>query len=251
MRYKALMLDLDGTTVPIGSTQLPSEKVRIAIEKAAHKVFVGVATGRPLFFARSILDALPFTAPCIVNGGAQIYDPIHKSILWEKKLPNEEIEKFYIIARGYNVSMTLSDGLRDHLITDGFRLQDPFSGAIEDIDDEIADKIIARSTPLSHLVVHKVPSPFPDKTSLEINHVLATKQHGIYEVARRLGVHTDEVIGVGDSGNDLPLLMACGLKVAVQNAVPSLRAIADYVAPSVTDDGVADVIEKFILKPNA
>ena len=41
--------------------------------------------------------------------------------------------------------------------------------------------------------------------------------------------------------------MACGLKVAMGNAIPELKEIADYVAPSVDDDGVADVIEKFIL----
>jgi hypothetical protein len=41
--------------------------------------------------------------------------------------------------------------------------------------------------------------------------------------------------------------MACGLKVAMGNAVPELKAIADYIAPSVTDDGMATVIEKFIL----
>lgn len=41
--------------------------------------------------------------------------------------------------------------------------------------------------------------------------------------------------------------MACGLRVAMGNAVDDLKAIADYIAPSVDDDGLAEVIEKFIL----
>ena len=41
--------------------------------------------------------------------------------------------------------------------------------------------------------------------------------------------------------------MACGLKVAMGNAVDDLKAIADYIAPTVDEDGVADVINKFIL----
>lgn len=45
----------------------------------------------------------------------------------------------------------------------------------------------------------------------------------------------------------MPLLMACGLRVAMGNAVEDLKAIADYIAPPVENDGVADVIEKFIL----
>jgi hydroxymethylpyrimidine pyrophosphatase-like HAD family hydrolase len=41
--------------------------------------------------------------------------------------------------------------------------------------------------------------------------------------------------------------MACGLKIAMSNAVPELKVIADYIAPSIDDDGVADIIEKFVL----
>lgn len=45
--------------------------------------------------------------------------------------------------------------------------------------------------------------------------------------------------------------MACGLKVAMGNATEDLKAIADYIAPSVDDDGVVDVIAKFILSESA
>jgi hydroxymethylpyrimidine pyrophosphatase-like HAD family hydrolase len=55
------------------------------------------------------------------------------------------------------------------------------------------------------------------------------------------------MIGVGDGYNDFPLLEACGLKVAMGNALEDLKGIADYIAPSVDEDGVANVIEKFIL----
>jgi hydroxymethylpyrimidine pyrophosphatase-like HAD family hydrolase len=42
--------------------------------------------------------------------------------------------------------------------------------------------------------------------------------------------------------------MACGFKVAMGNAVPELKAIADYIAPSVEEDGLAHVLEKYIIK---
>ncbi len=57
----------------------------------------------------------------------------------------------------------------------------------------------------------------------------------------------NEIIGVGDSYNDFPLLMACGLKVAMGNAAPELKEIADYIAPTVEEDGVVDVIKRFVL----
>ncbi|MBI5619841.1 HAD hydrolase family protein, partial [Candidatus Gottesmanbacteria bacterium] len=83
--------------------------------------------------------------------------------------------------------------------------------------------------------------------SMEITHTDASKLHGIVEVARHLNIKTEEIIGVGDGYNDFPLLMASGLKIAMGNAVPELKEIADFVAPTVDEDGVATVIEKFIL----
>jgi hypothetical protein len=47
--------------------------------------------------------------------------------------------------------------------------------------------------------------------------------------------------------NDFSMMMACRLKVAMGNAVPELKEIAHYIAPSVDNDGVADVIERFVL----
>jgi hydroxymethylpyrimidine pyrophosphatase-like HAD family hydrolase len=55
------------------------------------------------------------------------------------------------------------------------------------------------------------------------------------------------MIGVGDGHNDLPLFEACGFRVAMGNADEELKKLADYIAPSVEDDGIVDVIEKFIL----
>ena len=55
------------------------------------------------------------------------------------------------------------------------------------------------------------------------------------------------MIGVGDARNDAPLLNVCGLKVAMGNADDKLKKIAHYIAPSVDEDGVAHVVERFIL----
>jgi hydroxymethylpyrimidine pyrophosphatase-like HAD family hydrolase len=63
-----------------------------------------------------------------------------------------------------------------------------------------------------------------------------------------LGVRYEEIIGVGDGHNDVPLLEAVGLKVAMGNAPDEVKAIADYVAPKLSEDGVADVIQRYILR---
>lgn len=55
-----------------------------------------------------------------------------------------------------------------------------------------------------------------------------------------------ETMGIGDSGNDVALLRACGLKIAVANAVPELKQEADYITESNNDDGAALAIEEFV-----
>lgn len=62
-----------------------------------------------------------------------------------------------------------------------------------------------------------------------------------------MGWDFKKLIGIGDSYNDLEYLKLCGLKVAMGNATPDIKKIADYIAPSYKDEGVAKTIEKYIL----
>ena len=66
-------------------------------------------------------------------------------------------------------------------------------------------------------------------------------------LADYLGITSTEVICVGDAGNDIHMLEYAGLSVAMGNAFDDIKAIADYVTHSNEEDGVAHVIEKFIL----
>ena len=65
--------------------------------------------------------------------------------------------------------------------------------------------------------------------------------------ANYLGIKPEEVICVGDAGNDVHMLEYAGLSVAMGNAFDDIKAIADYVTHTNEEDGVAHVIEKFIL----
>ena len=56
------------------------------------------------------------------------------------------------------------------------------------------------------------------------------------------------MIACGDGYNDLSMIRFAGLGVAMENAVLSVRQAADYVTLSNNEDGVAHVIEKFVLK---
>ena len=72
-------------------------------------------------------------------------------------------------------------------------------------------------------------------------------RRGLRALARILGVDMAETIAVGDSLNDLPMIEAAGMGVAVSNATDGIDDLAGYAARSSCDDGVlAEVVEKFI-----
>lgn len=248
MKYKALFLDLDGTTVPKGFDSLPTQRVRDAIHQAKSKVFVCVATSRPLQYAQPVLDHLDIRGLCVVNDATQIYDPTSKSIRETVYLPRKDGLKALFILKQCSVKFLVNDG-QGEWEYNGKRLPDRLCTlAVPDITEGQADNIIKEASKIPTLAAYKIYSFKNGLFWVSITYATATKLHGIQRIAQLLGVKTDEMIGVGDGYNDYPLLSACGLKIAMGNAAPELKAIADFIAPSVDEDGVATVIEKFILK---
>lgn len=83
---------------------------------------------------------------------------------------------------------------------------------------------------------------------LEFNAPGVNKGAGLMELAARLGIAREEVMAIGDNSNDVPMLRAAGLGVAVANASEEARAAAGYVCEADNDaGGVAEAIERFVL----
>ena len=248
-KYKALMLDLDGTTIPNSWEAMPSLRVKEAIAKANDYLSVGIVTARPPFWAKPVMKVLTLKAPCVVIGGARIIDPVSYKTLFEKVIPKIEAEQIIDMLKKNKIPFLYPRDTND--LTPTFDITIPDAGQIEiavpEITHEQADFLLDKFDNFKNIAAHKVTGLEKDKVWLQITHLESTKQHSILKVAEILNIETHEIIGVGDSYNDFPLLMACGLKVAMGNAVQELKEIADYIAPSVEEDGVADVIEKFIL----
>ena len=59
------------------------------------------------------------------------------------------------------------------------------------------------------------------------------------------GLKKEEILTIGDQNNDIALLQAGGLKIAMGNATDELKKIADYITDSVYDDGFVRAMEKF------
>lgn len=248
MRYKALILDLDGTTIPNRIDGFPSPAVREAIIQATRKIHVCVATGRNIEMVMDIAKNLQLSSPCIVRNGAQIYDPVKNKVLKEIFLPFASVSPIMEILTAYNYRPLLTPSQRvtkKHLGPEhGRKLLNIY---VDGVKPEHVDEIETCTHHISHVNLHKMTSWHDGRIDLAFSHADASKQHGIIEVARMLEISTSEIIGVGDSYNDYSLLMACGLKFAMGNAVTEVKDIADFIAPTMENDGVATIINKFIL----
>jgi len=247
VKYKAIILDLDDTTVVAGKKSFPTSRVTKAIAKAKERIHVGIATARPFLEAKPVMDHLKLSGPCVINNGTQIYDPVLKKMIREVELPAGALEKVYALCQKHHLQIFLYEGKLDYEYFGTTIPQKALSIYLPKIDPKKIDEFVKLFAVESHIHVQKIPAWDARFMAIHIAHAEATKLHGIVEVARILDITTEEIIGVGDGYNDFPLLMACGLKIAMGNAVPELKAIADFVAPTVSDDGVATIIEKFIL----
>ena len=247
IKYKALITDMDGTLVPLDRDGIPTPKVAEAVKKAKEKIHVGIATGRPPYLVLPIAHSLELTGPAIVQGGARVIDLKDGSTLYEQAMLREDCEYILQISKEENVPLIIDSGENELTFNDDtlhLKALGLFSVAItKEAAERMQKRLIGHPTVITHIV----ESWTKGMHQILLSHTAATKQHGIYEAAKILTIDPSEIIGVGDGGNDFPLLMACGLKVAMGNAGDDLKAIADYIAPSVHEDGLAHVIEKFIL----
>ncbi len=112
-QYKALMMDLDGTTVPNSTNGLPSLKVAEAIVKAQTKLHVGFITGRPYFHTKEIRGVVRFTGPSIASGGAQIVDTSSDEIMWERFIPSDDINLILSKLSKYECKILIQDNIQD------------------------------------------------------------------------------------------------------------------------------------------
>lgn len=251
MKIDALVFDLDGTAVPLKPDGMPSQKVIDVVNKAKKVCHVSIATGRPLGICEDILNALDIQELCILNGGSHLYSRQDKEFVWKQEIDELVLKELFHKLRKFKQYEVDDEKLLDprplleyleEKITEPVALPCIFSTTREDADEIVR---IARS--FKSLTAHSMNSYKAGTFDVHITHELATKKHALRSLLARMNVDHDNVMVVGDGGNDLPLFELAGWKVAMGNADEELKAQADWVAPSVAEDGLVVAIEKFIL----
>jgi len=252
-KYKALITDYDGTlaeTTYEGDLVLPSINVIESLVKARKFIRVNLATARPLIAIKPFLEICPLNGYVILVNGAQIVEVGNMKTVIKRTLNRQSLKTIVELCKDWEIEYVYANNFEKDIKIDNFeKLPDDDIADVyfDGIDLKTAGGIEQKLKAVAEVAVHRILLKDEGKIGLDVTNSKATKQVAIHEVAKLLGVTHDEMIGVGDGPNDMPLLMACGLKVAMGNAVEELKDIADFVASSVKEDGMVEVINKFVL----
>jgi Cof subfamily protein (haloacid dehalogenase superfamily) len=264
-RIRLVALDLDGTLV--GEDLILRPRVRAAIAAArAAGVAVSIVTGRMFAAARPFAKQLALDGPIVCYQGAAIYDvasgavlretPVHQDVThdvlqWARehgvhaqcyaddRLYVDEINQF---SRRYTalaqVEPVLVPSLRDAFATR------PTIKIVMVDEPQRANEYLAALHALLGARAYLTRS-HPD--FVEVVDPAVNKGEALRFVAAHDGVPLDATLAVGDSWNDVPLIDAAAIGVAMGSGPPELFAHADAVVGDVAHDGVAEAIEKYVL----
>lgn len=247
MNFEALIFDLDGTAIPNLPNGMPSAAVVAAVKEAQQVCHVSVATGRPYGICKEILVALEIKDLCILNGGAHLYDTRRNQYIWKQEIDVVIMQQLFEQLKPFGHYVIDDETLQQTLVKD-YHPHNPVGlPCINAVSADDMPKILKIARLIPTVTAHAVQSWTANAFDIHITHELATKKHALQSLLNRLGVDHSKAMVVGDGGNDLPLFELAGWKVAMGNAQPELKAAADWIAPSVEQDGLAVAIEKFIL----
>lgn len=266
--YKLVAVDMDGTLLREDKT-ISKETLR-AIDKAkARGVKIVLSTGRPIDGIKRYIEELDLAHEgdyAIAYNGALVQNTKTKDIVAKTLMNLDDIDYLYKLSQELGVNIhALTEST---CITPKWSKYSQLEGDLNNIPLVIADfnelpetttivKIMMIDEPeILSVAIEKLPKEVFERYSvlrsapyfLEFLEKKVNKGYGVELLAKRLGINSDEVICIGDAGNDIHMIKFAGLGVAMGNAFPEVKEAADYVTLTNEENGVAHVIDKFILK---
>lgn len=259
MKIKAIISDFDGT---LAANQTVSQAVAQAIRQFVSDGFqFSIATGRAYAgLIEQVSHDLSLSPLQIVRGGSEIIDHTTGQVVWGKYIDPDLVVRVLAYLQTQNDIYYAAEHAEFIFTVEGkpnseFGPQAQFKD-LSDLPLIDVPKIMLppfQSQVIIDRVLENLKQQFPElhivKTSsktgvgIDINDGGAGKHMAVLEYARLTNLNPQEMLGVGDSFNDYPLLTACGTKVAMGNAQDELKAIADHIVRSQAEDGMLDVLE--------
>lgn len=258
---KLVATDIDGT-IFIPEKDF-TQGVKDCIKNlSANGVKVVLVTGRMNAAATRIAQDLGLDTPVVSYQGGLVVENGKK--LYERYLTKEQTERILDWARGVNIHINLYNDDILYSETDCYEVQRYCNNlhterTIKSFNEIKKDKInkllaIDYSNPERITKYEKeLQEIFPDlyivKSTpyfLEFSNPEASKKCAVEYLQKYWNLKKEEILTIGDQNNDIALLQAGGIKVAMGNATNELKEIADYITESVYEDGFVTAMNKFV-----
>lgn len=271
MEYRLLAMDMDGTV--LNSEKKITPRTQSAIRKAlAGGKEVLFATGRSPSEVREYLNTFPGMNYVLCLSGALVLDLRRGKTLAETTIPRPLAEQILSAAAGLDAMVTLyagddvfverkRKGNMDYYGCQCFaKLYDDCAVWVENIRDVLdrygdcihkanifchspeewrkADDAL-RGLSLNYAI--GLPNNY------EISPLGVDKGLGLQMLCEAAGIPIQQAVAVGDGGNDVAMIRAAGLGVAMGNASEPIKTLADAVTADCDHDGVAEAIETYLM----
>lgn len=270
-KYSLIALDMDGTL--LNSTLQITDGNRDAVRRAnAAGKHVVISTGRCLSEIRETLQVLPEIRYLVCENGSCVYDVKYERTIHVDPVPVEEIRHILRTVCGERVVIQVFhenqsyfnqkddrwlEACRVSNYREVFRKCSVFDQKLfadyderpfriekinlyfenvrdrDRIKEMLSDRPLAISDSLGYMI--------------EIVSEVADKGRGLQMLCDYLKLPIEETIAVGDSMNDVEILKTAGFSAAMGNACPEAKAAADFITDDCDHDGVAKVIDEYLL----
>ena len=254
----ALYFDIDGTLVSFKTHEIPASTIFALTQAKAngHKVFI--STGRPPLIITNLGAIEHLIDGYVTINGALCY--VGNEIVRCKNIPKEAVMTVVEDAQEKDYGLIVV-GEKDVAVLDPHRDVDRIFRreiAVENLDqakplDVVLQQRIFQLTPFfseeyERDLMLRISSCTSGRWHPEFTDITAKgadKGEGILALAAHLGLNPHYTMAFGDGGNDISMIKAAGIGVAMGNALESLKSEADYTTTSVDNDGILGALQHF------
>ena len=267
MAYRMVFSDMDGTLLKSAS-EIKEKNIEMVGKAVDQGVEFVICTGRGVYGVERFLEKLHLLGRpgyVICQNGAAVYNLENMEMVLKHSFSSDDLRPVVEAARAEGVEVYLYDDrtfLTEkvtpqveaycrvmhadmRILPDGLEYEGYFTKCLLSGSYEQLDAVRKRVEPI---IAGKLNHFFSGPQYLEFVKTGVSKGRALQETAEKAGVPLGEVIAIGDSENDLSMIQAAGLGVAVANAQEHVKAAADYVTETTCEqDAVADVLQRFVL----
>jgi hypothetical protein len=270
MKYKLLVVDIDGTL--IGRDGSISVEDREALAKACDLgIWVSLSTGRVPRACLNIIKQLSLDGLHIFFDGALVSNPNQSEEVYVQPLNKLIVKEAVEFARSNDIYLELYSATRyfveqetwgtdihrqffdlEPIVVDFTKLLNHERIIKAELMTSTAEEVAkARSFYLQfndrlHFSWVRTPA-YPGVDFINVVDPGVSKGKALAALVLHLGISMTEVMAVGDGTNDIPLLSSAGLAIAMDNAPDEVKAIAHHVTLDVDHNGLAAAINRFLL----